>query len=70
MRGLAISACLLAGCAASQPSQVLTKVVDSGCDWARPILISKSDALTDGTAKQILEHNKAGSKACSWKPSR
>lgn len=34
-------------------------VVDSSCKWVKPIYISKSDVLTEGTTKQILALNNA-----------
>lgn len=39
----------------------------SGCAWARPILVSKADVLTDQTARQILAHNEAGRVLCGWR---
>lgn len=39
-----------------------------GCEWTRPILVSSADNLTDGTARQILEHNEAGARICGWRP--
>lgn len=71
--GLALSA-LLAGCASPCPPppapEVITKtrVVDTTCDWTRPIYLDKSDVLSDATAKAILAHNETGAKACNWKP--
>jgi len=38
--------------------------VTSGCEWVKPIYISKSDVLTDGTADQILTHNLAWQRIC------
>ncbi|MFM0495575.1 thioredoxin domain-containing protein [Paraburkholderia caledonica] len=49
--------------------QVKTRFVDTGCDWTKPIYVSKGDVLTDETAKAILAHNLAGAKQCGWKPS-
>ncbi|WP_244137688.1 hypothetical protein [Burkholderia sp. BCC1644] len=46
-----------------------TRVVDTACDWTRPIYVSKTDVLSDETAKQLLAHNVAGAKNCGWKPS-
>jgi hypothetical protein len=72
--GLALSAlALLAGCAASCPPaapEVVTKtrIVDTSCDWVKPIYLDKSDVLSDATAKAILAHDQAGAKACNWKP--
>jgi len=45
---------LLSGCATSGPE---IRVVDLGCDWGRPILVSREDVLTEETAVQILAHN-------------
>ncbi|ARP89836.1 hypothetical protein CAL14_05645 [Bordetella genomosp. 9] len=69
---------LLSSCATSgqletpdpvQPEvQVKTRVIDTGCTWAKPIYVDPADVLTDGTARQILAHNLAGAKNCGWKP--
>jgi hypothetical protein len=73
--GLAASALLaLAGCAATCPPlaapEVVTKtrIVDTSCDWVKPIYLDKMDVLSDATAKAILAHDLAGAKACNWKP--
>ena len=42
------------------------RVTDSFCVIGRPIYISKQDALTDGTARQILDHNEVGKSLCRW----
>ena len=62
----------LAACAHDTPPQVIEKVrvVDTACEWTRPIYISRSDVLTDDTAKQIKTHNEAGAARCGWKPIR
>lgn len=39
---------------------------DSACLTFKPILVSRSDVLTDGTARAILTHNEAGERACGW----
>ncbi|WP_244104390.1 hypothetical protein [Burkholderia gladioli] len=70
--GLA-SSLLLTACPAPQltaPAQVetRTKVIDTGCNWTKPIYLNKADVLTDETAASILEHNRAGAKNCGWKP--
>lgn len=53
-----LMATLLAGCATSG-------VATSGyCVMVTPILISKQDALTDETARQILSHNETYDKVC------
>lgn len=54
-----LSAMLLTGCATSGV------VTSAGyCEVARPILISKQDGLTDGTARQILGHNETWAAIC------
>lgn len=54
--------------AAAAPEVVTrTRVVDTACDWTKPILVSKTDILSDDTARQILAHNLAGVKNCGWK---
>ena len=57
-------ALLLSSCATNGR---VTEAV-SGCAWARPILVSKADVLTDQTARQILAHNEAGRALCGWGP--
>jgi len=39
--------------------------IDACGPW-KPIYVSKDDAFTDGTAKQILAHNLTGQKVCKW----
>lgn len=71
--GLA-SLLLLAGCATMCPPvaapEVVTKtrIVDTSCDWVKPIYLDKTDVLSDATAKAILAHDQTGAKACNWKP--
>ena len=45
-----------------------TKIVDTACDWTKPIYVDKADVLTNETAAAILAHNRAGAKVCGWKP--
>lgn len=45
------------------------RVDTSGCEWAKKILVSPDDVLTDGTAKQVLTHNKTGAQICGWQKS-
>ncbi|MGS0966836.1 hypothetical protein ACVCIH_05980 [Burkholderia glumae] len=70
--GLALSTLALAACAAAPAPAVQietrTKVIDTGCTWTKPIYLNKADVLTDDTAAEILEHNRAGAKNCGWKP--
>lgn len=69
-------AALLAGCAtcpavapAPQPEVIAkTRVIDTACDWVKPIYLDKTDVLSDETAKAILAHDQAGAKNCGWKP--
>ncbi|WP_083253006.1 hypothetical protein [Burkholderia latens] len=70
------SSCATDGPATKPPAapcepQIVTKtrIVDTACDWTRPIYVSKTDVLNDDTARQILAHNMAGAKNCGWKPS-
>lgn len=48
--------------------QVRTRLVDTACDWAKPIYVSATDVLSDATAKAILSHNQSGATHCGWKP--
>ena len=50
---------LASGCATSGAG------IKPGCEWARPIYVSNQDELTDGTARQILEHNEAWERVCA-----
>ncbi|MDW9253727.1 MULTISPECIES: hypothetical protein [pseudomallei group] len=43
-------------------------MTDTACDWTKPIYVSKTDILSDDTARAILTHNLAGGKNCGWKP--
>ena len=36
------------------------------CDGANPIYISKDDALTEETEREILIHNTLGERLCKW----
>lgn len=55
--------------AACVPVVMPPKIIDTSCDWAEPIFVSKADVLSDTTAKAILAYDKAGSAKCGWKPS-
>ena len=57
---LLLTATLLNACA------MTGRVTDSFCAVGRPIYISRQDALTDGTARQILDHNEVGQSLCNW----
>ena len=41
-------------------------VISDECLWAEPILPWVRDALTIGTQRQILAHNKKGVEFCDW----
>lgn len=55
-----LASCATSGGLATKPS--------NGCEWVRPIMVSKQDQLTDGTARQILDHDQTGAQICGWKP--
>jgi hypothetical protein len=57
-------AMLTASCATNGSVRTELQTVDTACEWVRPIRIAKADALTDGTARQILAHNNAWLHAC------
>lgn len=61
--------CTMNGANKPDPQVVVqTKVVDTACDWTRPIYVDKADVLSNETAATILAHNRAGAKVCGWKP--
>lgn len=41
-----------------------TILIDTACDWVRPIFISRSDTLTIETARAILGHNETWEAQC------
>ena len=41
-----------------------TLIIDTACDWVRPIFISKSDTLTIESARSILVHNETWEAQC------
>jgi hypothetical protein len=47
---------------------VKPQVIDNGCSWVKPIYVSRVDVLTDGTARQIKDHDETGARICGWKP--
>lgn len=66
----ALAACQTCPTVTTPPPEVITKtrVVDTSCDWVKPIYLDKTDVLSDATAKAILAHDQAGAKNCNWKP--
>lgn len=53
-----LTAMLLASCANDGAA------ISGGCEWVRPILVSRADVLTDQTARDILAHNRAWEANC------
>lgn len=51
---------LLTGCVIKQPQGLLF------CEIASPIYISRDDALTQETKRQILAHDIVGERVCGW----
>ena len=61
MRALVLLA-LLGGCT------VAPQLVDTACDWVRPIYVSSEDQLTEPTAAAILAHDRKWQENCEvWK---
>ena len=57
MRPLILLA-LLAGC------QAAPQLVDTACDWVRPIYVADQDILTEPTAAAILAHDRKWQTNC------
>jgi hypothetical protein len=55
-----LTALLLGSCGTSGPA-----ISAGGCEWAKPVFVSRQDVLTDGTARQILAHNEAWERVCA-----
>lgn len=62
---------LLTSCAATTPEIRTERVlVDTGCNWTRPILVSQADdfsGVTKETIQQILAHNRLYDRNCKVK---
>jgi hypothetical protein len=41
-----------------------TIIVDTSCNWVKVISISVKDDITDGTARQVLAHNRLVNRNC------
>jgi len=67
MKKVILLACLSASLAGCTPSKPEIQIVDTSCDWVRPIYVSKADNLTDRTAGQILSHDTKWKKFCGDK---
>lgn len=59
---LRLAVCLLMTCVSG--CSVNGHVIDTSCAWAKPIILSKRDILTDNTARQILAHNETWERLC------
>lgn len=46
--------------------QAVAATAPDFCATAKPIYVSKSDVISDATAKEILAHNLTGRKLCGW----
>jgi hypothetical protein len=58
-------AVMLEGCSHSDViKQPPVKVVDTACIWAKPIMVSRQDKFTPGTARQILQYDLTARKNC------
>ena len=44
-----------------------TKIVDTSCDWVKPIFVRKADKLTTQTAGEILAHDDKWKEICGVK---
>ena len=67
---------IIPGCASKPIEEVRTEtrveeiikerkvMVDTACDWVRPVYVHSLDQLTPGTARQILAHNETWEKVC------
>jgi len=44
-----------------------TKILDTSCNWVKPIYVRKADKLTDTTASEILAHDDKWKKFCGTK---
>lgn len=58
---LALMTTLLVGCGSAGP----VRMIDTGCDWVRPIWVSDEDDISPWTARQILRHNETWDAVCS-----
>lgn len=65
---IVLAACSLVPSPTATQPQPRARIVDTACDWAKPIYPSCSDVVSDATARQIINHNEAGAAHCGWKP--
>jgi nitrogen regulatory protein PII len=65
--GALLTSCAVTGCGMTREREIREATTDSTyCNTAKPIYIAKSDAISDETARQILEHNLTGKALCGW----
>lgn len=57
---IALALLVLTGCATNRAGDF--------CLVSAPIRPSSADALTEGTARQVLAHNEYGRQVCNWRP--
>lgn len=60
---LRLAGCLLLTCVSGCATN--GHVIDTSCAWAKPILVSRQDVLTDETTRQVLSHNETWERLCS-----
>jgi hypothetical protein len=63
---LSLAVLLLAGCAQCPQPAPVTRVIDTACDWVKPITASLAD--TPDTLRQVLAHDQAIRKNCAPVP--
>ena len=60
---VALSVSFLSACASMHD----TKIVDTSCDWVKPIFVRKADKLSSPTATEILAHDDKWKEICGVK---
>lgn len=59
---------LLTSCTSRGPAiESAPVVIDAGCLWSKPIYVSRTDLLSEGTAEAILIHNETWQRRCQQK---
>lgn len=68
-RVVSLLAVLLISCAVSGCETMMKNnpAAADFCATAKPIFVSRSDEISDATAREILTHNLTGQKLCGWK---
>lgn len=61
---LNVKCCALAATLLASACSTSGAVTEGACGWVKPIYVSKSDSLTDGTVRQILAHNETWARIC------